>query len=157
MTEQQPGNGQANTPNGGNAIAQQYIEQYTQIAQKLNTSQTIEDALEVLAPISSLAETEQIAFLKEVGQKNDSAAADIAQAFIQLSDNKAVRKEARRRVVQLENNDIYSEWEPPTANRSMTPSAAIEQYLDPEQALLNADEDDEDLEVRTKKDLMKTL
>lgn len=142
MTEQQPGNGQANTPGAGNSIVQQYIEQYTKLAQQLNASKTIEDAMEVIAPIDSLDQDEQITFLKEISQKNDLAAADLAQALMQLSDNKAVRKEARRRIVQLENNDIYSEWEPPTANRAMTPSAALEQYLSPEPALLGDDEDD---------------
>jgi tetratricopeptide (TPR) repeat protein len=96
-----------------NTTVEQYVAQHQQLAQQLRNSTTIQETIATLEPVQSLPKEEQIAFLKALSKQNSVDAADIVQAFFTLSDNKEVRKEARRRLVQLEGKDIYAEWAPP--------------------------------------------
>lgn len=119
MTDQSSNNeGQELSPQN-NITAEQYVAQHQEIAARLNASKDMDEAFTTLEPLQALTEEEQISFLKELGKQNTIEAADIAQALYTLSDNKAVRKEARRRLVQFENNNIYSEWTPP-ASQALT-------------------------------------
>jgi Flp pilus assembly protein TadD, contains TPR repeats len=130
--------------------AQQYIVHYTQHAQDLNASQSIANALRVLQPLHDLPEDEQISLLKELGKKNDQAAADLMQAVLNLSDNKKVRKEARSRIIQLESKDIYSDWTVPQERdeaafpRTMNSLLTSAQKRDSEDEDLLVDEDGDD-------------
>ena len=111
------------------AAAQQYVEHYTEYAQQLNASHSIAEVVNTIEPVQSLNETEQVAVIKELGKKNDLAAADLIQAIFSLSDNKHIRKEARSRIVQLENNDIYSEWEAPAENNITAFPSSFNSFL----------------------------
>lgn len=86
------------------------LQQFQQIAQALNASEDLAEARAILEPFTSQPEDVQISLLKTLGSIKSTAAADIIQAINALSDNKEIRKEARRRLIQLENEDIYAEW-----------------------------------------------
>ncbi|GCE06291.1 tetratricopeptide repeat protein [Dictyobacter aurantiacus] len=90
------------------------LQQFEQIARALNASEDPAEAKALLEPFTSQPENVQIALLKTLGTIKTTAAADIIQAINALSDNKEIRKEARRRLIQLENEDVYAEWTIPT-------------------------------------------
>lgn len=149
MAEQQgPPTGQLST------TAQQYLAHYTQHAQDLNASQSLADALRVLQPLHDLPEDEQINLLKELGKKNDQAAADLMQAILNLSDNKKVRKEARSRVIQLESKDIYSDWTVPQGKDDAAIPTTLNSLLKStqERDIDPADSEDEDEDVLVEDD-----
>jgi tetratricopeptide (TPR) repeat protein len=89
------------------------LQQYQSIAAQLVNNKTPEEANTALEPIQSQDETIQIAFLKELAKEKTLDAANITQAIHILSPSKAVRKEARRRLIQLESSNIYATWTPP--------------------------------------------
>ncbi|GAC1636819.1 MAG: hypothetical protein NVS4B9_29990 [Ktedonobacteraceae bacterium] len=104
------------------------LAQYHQIAYELNASRDLAAVEAALAPITSTPDATQVAFLKALAQENTTEAADITQAVNTLSTSKEVRKEARRALVRLENNDIYPDWTPP---EGPTLSQALEHITNP--------------------------
>ncbi|GCE27834.1 hypothetical protein KDA_33180 [Dictyobacter alpinus] len=90
------------------------LQHYHDIAHRLNSSESVADAKAALEPIHVQPENIQVDILKLLAKQNNSEAADIIQAVYTLSENKAIRKEARRRLIQLEGNDIYADWTIPT-------------------------------------------
>ncbi|HTI13377.1 MAG TPA: tetratricopeptide repeat protein [Dictyobacter sp.] len=107
--------------------------EYQEIAQQLLRSETMSEAIEALEPITSQPDEIQTSFLKFLGKEFNIESANILQAIHTLSDSKLVRKEARRRLIQLENKNVYATWTPP-AGPSL--SQALEQLTNP---ALNAD------------------
>ncbi|GHO84644.1 tetratricopeptide repeat protein [Dictyobacter formicarum] len=101
------------------------LQQFQHIAQALNASEDLAEAKAILEPITSQPENVQISLLKTLGTMKSTDAADIIQAINALSDNKEIRKEARRRLIQLENEDIYAEW---TIPAGPTLSGTIESF-----------------------------
>jgi tetratricopeptide (TPR) repeat protein len=101
---------QASNQKDAAQIAATLLQQYQDIATQLAKSRTSEAAQAALEPIQSQDATVQIAFLKALAQKKTVEAANITQAIHTLSPNKEVRKEARRRLIQLEGSDTYATW-----------------------------------------------
>lgn len=93
-------------------IATTLLQQYRTIATELARSVTQEATQASLEPIQSQDETTQITFLKVLGKEKTIEAANIAQAIQTLSPSKEIRKEARRRLLQLEASNIYPTWTP---------------------------------------------
>lgn len=92
---------------------QQLLAQYHQIATNLHGSQTQDEVETAIADVDELPETAQMALLKALAREQNSDAADVLQALHELSPNKAVRKEAKRGLIQLEGSKVYPRWEPP--------------------------------------------
>lgn len=92
------------------------LQQYHDIAAQLASNVTPESTVTTLGPIQSQNDTIQIAFLKELAKEKTVEAANIEQAIQTLSPSKEVRKEARRRVIQLEASNIYPTWTPESIN-----------------------------------------
>ena len=92
-------------------IFEQYLQQYHQLASELRQSTTIDQAVLALAPLVNIAQTDQIAYLKALGQEDSSDAADVAQAMYNIAPDKEVRKEARRTLLRLEAQNIYPLWD----------------------------------------------
>ena len=106
-----------------NNQVQQQLTQYHQIAQELRASKNQDEVKTVLAPLTSLTEDNQIAFLKALSQEKHVDAADINLAINTVSPAKLVRKEARRSLIRLESSKIYPEWQLPTPT---TPGQALD-------------------------------
>jgi tetratricopeptide (TPR) repeat protein len=92
-------------------IFEQHLQQYHQLASELRQSNTIDQAVLALEPLVNIAQTDQIAYLKALGQEDSSDAADVAQAMYNIAPDKEVRKEARRTLLRLEAQNIYSQWD----------------------------------------------
>ncbi|GER89241.1 hypothetical protein KDW_34030 [Dictyobacter vulcani] len=90
------------------------LQHYQDIAHQLNSSDSVAEAKAVLEPIYSQPEATQVAFLKLLAKQHNTEAADIIQAMYTLNENKEIRKEARRRLIQLEGEDIYADWTIPS-------------------------------------------
>src|SRR5260221_11563070 len=54
-----------------------------------------------------------MALLKGRSKEHDADAADVLRAINELSPIKAIRKEARRSLIRLQENLIYPKWSPP--------------------------------------------
>ena len=94
----------------GSQIVATLLQQYHSIAAQLVGNQTSDEAEKALEPIQSQDETVQIAFLKALAKEKTLEAANITQAIYTLNPSKEVRKEARRRQIQFEASDIYTNW-----------------------------------------------
>src|SRR6185437_1900507 len=80
------------------------IDQIPVIAVAVRQARDREGMQVALAPITDLAEAEQVGFATTLGnQRGDNAlaAVDIAEAFAELGSDKAAAKEARRAVIRL--------------------------------------------------------
>jgi tetratricopeptide (TPR) repeat protein len=94
-------------------LVQEYLEQYHQLANELHGSKNIDQVVLTLEPLVTIVHTDQITYLKALGQENSSDAADIAQAMHHIAPDKEVRKEARRTLLRLEAQNIYPRWNIP--------------------------------------------
>ncbi len=122
------------------AQVQQQLEQYRQVAQALRASNSPEGVEAALAPIISLPEEEQMVYLKTLSREEHTVeAADVALALNTISSNKAVRKEARRSLVRLEEAETFPEWEPPALP---TLGQALELFSNPPQGVEEEMDDD---------------
>lgn len=106
------------------AQAQQILSQYHELATTLRVSSNQEQAVVALAEVSAMPEGSQIALLKGLAKEKHVDAADILTAVYELSPLKAVRKEARRSLIQLEASRIYPQWQPPV-NRAPALGIAV--------------------------------
>jgi tetratricopeptide (TPR) repeat protein len=102
----------ASTPQGDSARIQQLLELRHHIAEELHSSSSREQAERALAEISNADETTQMALLKALVKQSDTDAADVLLAINELTQNKAVRKESRRALIQLAGARVYPSWTP---------------------------------------------
>jgi tetratricopeptide (TPR) repeat protein len=110
MTSKKPQ--QPFVPQGDDTYVQHLLEQRYSIAESLRGSGSRIQAETALAQITSNAEGTQLAFLKALAKQQDVDAADVLLALNELAPDKAVRKEARRGLIQLAGNKIYPSWTP---------------------------------------------
>ena len=96
-----------------NALVQQQLAGYRQIAKALLRSQDPAQAENALQPITGLPESAQLALLKALGKENTVEAADVLLAVNTYAPIKEARKEARRSLMRLEGSRRYPQWTPP--------------------------------------------
>lgn len=99
-------------PQGDDTHVQHLVEQRQSIAESLRGSSSRIQADTALAGITSNAEGTQLALLKALAKQRDVDAADVLLALNELAPDKAVRKEARRGLIQLASSKIYPSWTP---------------------------------------------
>ena len=99
-------------PQGDDAHLQHLLKQRHSMAESLHGSKSRIQAETALASITSNAEGTQLAFLKALAKQKDVEAADVLLAMHELAPDKAVRKEARRALIQLAGSKIYPSWTP---------------------------------------------
>ena len=95
------------------AQVQRLLRQFHKIANNLHTSTSQNEAETVLADVINLPEAAQLALLKALSKERDADAADMLLAINELSPDKAIRKEARRSLIRLQEAHIYPKWNPP--------------------------------------------
>jgi len=95
------------------AQAQQLLGQYHKIANKLHTSSSQTEVEAALADITHLSEAAQFSLLKALSKEQEADAADVLLAINELSSSKAIRKEARRSLIRLEEVRIFPKWSIP--------------------------------------------
>lgn len=109
-----------------NALVQQQLAGYRQIAQALLRSQDPAQAENALQPITDLPEIAQLALLKALGKEKTVEAADVLLAVNTYAPIKEARKEARRALMRLEGSRRYPQWTPPqVASEPASEEAAI--------------------------------
>jgi hypothetical protein len=104
--------GASSDPHVDNALLEHLLEQRHEIAEELHNSTSRVQAETALAELTSIDEADQMALLKALAKQQDPDAADILLAINELTPNKAIRKEARRALIQLAGTKIYPSWTP---------------------------------------------
>jgi len=104
--------GDSSVPHGDNAQLEHLLEQRHEIAEELHNSTSRAQAETALAELISTDEADQMALLKALAKQQDPDAADVLLAINELTPNKAIRKEARRGLIQLAGAKIYPSWTP---------------------------------------------
>ncbi|HYX50537.1 MAG TPA: hypothetical protein VE843_12380, partial [Ktedonobacteraceae bacterium] len=110
MTAKKQGN--SSVPHIDSTQLEHLLEQRHTIAHMLHDSTSKAEAERALAELSSIDETAQLAVLKAMAKLQDTDAADVLLAINELTPNKAIRKEARRALIQLAGARIYPSWTP---------------------------------------------
>ena len=88
------------------------LEQRHSIAKELHNSTSKAQAERALVELTSIDEAPQMALLKAMAKLQDTDSADVLLAINELTPNKAIRKEARRALIQLAGAKIYPSWTP---------------------------------------------
>jgi tetratricopeptide (TPR) repeat protein len=88
------------------------LEQRHEIAEELHNSTSRAQAETALAELTTTGEASQMALLKALAKQHDTDAADLLLAINELTPNKAIRKEARRALIQLAGAKVYPSWTP---------------------------------------------
>ncbi len=99
-------------PHIDNTQLEHLLEQRHEIAKELHNSTSKAQAEIALAGLTSIDEAAQMALLKALAKLQDTDAADVLLAINELTPNKAIRKEARRALIQLAGAKIYPSWTP---------------------------------------------
>lgn len=102
----------ASVPRGDETLLAHLLEQRHEIAVKLHNSTSRTQAETALAELTTIDEASQMALLKALAKQHDIDAADLLLAINELAPNKAIRKEARRALIQLAGAKIYPSWTP---------------------------------------------
>jgi tetratricopeptide (TPR) repeat protein len=102
----------ASVPRGDETLLAHLLEQRHEIAVKLHNSTSRTQAETALAELTTIDEASQMALLKALAKQHDIDAADLLLAMNELAPNKAIRKEARRALIQLAGAKIYPSWTP---------------------------------------------
>lgn len=102
-----------------NALVQDLLGQFHQIAANLHSSSSQGEAETVLSDINGMPGASQLALLKALSKEHDADAADVLIALNEFSPHKSIRKEARRSLIRLEGAKVYPRWNPPV---SLTPA-----------------------------------
>lgn len=102
-----------------NEQIQHILEQIHTIADNLHESDDEDEATDAIAAIDDLPSATQLALLKALSRQKETDAADILLAVNELSDDKIIRKEARRALIRLEEAKIQPAWEVPIAREPM--------------------------------------
>jgi len=89
-----------------NEQAQRLLGQLHEIAQQLHRSRSEADVEAALNEINVMPESAQLALLKALSKERNVEAADILEAVYEFSPIKAVRKEAHRCLIGLEESRI---------------------------------------------------
>ena len=110
MTAKQQGD--SSVPHLDNTQLEHLLEQRHAIAQELHGSTSKAQAERALAEVTSTDEAIQMALLKAMAKLQDTDAADVLLAINELAPHKAIRKEARRALIQLAGAKIYPSWTP---------------------------------------------
>lgn len=98
-----------------NEHIQHILDTIHSIAQYLHESNNEAQAKEALAEIDNLPAATQMALLKALSKQQETDAADVLLAINELSDDKIIRKEARRSLIRLEEAKIQPRWQPPVS------------------------------------------
>lgn len=98
-----------------NEQIQQILDNIHAIAQNLHESSNEAQARAALTDINNLPAVTQMALLKALSKQQETEAADILLAINELSDDKIIRKEARRSLIRLEEAKIHPRWQPPVS------------------------------------------
>ena len=93
-----------------NEQAQRLLGQFHEIAQRLHESRSEAEVETALNEINGMPESAQIVLLKALSKERNVDGADILEAVYEFSPIKAVRKEARRCLIGLEESKIYPQW-----------------------------------------------
>jgi hypothetical protein len=104
--------GASSDPHVDNALLEHLLEQRHTIAKELHNSTSKAQAEVALAELTSIDEATQMALFKAMAKLHDTDAADVLLAMNELTPNKAIRKEARRALIQLAGAKIYPSWTP---------------------------------------------
>src|ERR1700730_4423993 len=115
-------------PQGDDAHLQHLLEHRHSIAESLRGSSSRLQAETALAQITSNAEGTQVALLKALAKQRDEDAADVLLALNELAPDKAVRKEARRGLIQLASSKIYPSWTPEPERPAVTVSSQAPRF-----------------------------
>jgi tetratricopeptide (TPR) repeat protein len=102
----------SSVPHGDDAQLAHLLEQRHEIAEELHNSASRAQAETALAELSKIDEASQMALLKALAKQHDTDAADVLLAINELTPNKAIRKEARRALIQLAGAKVYPSWTP---------------------------------------------
>ncbi len=97
---------------------QALIEQVTSIVEQVRSSQSQQAVEAALAPITTAAESVQMAFIKELARRPQAEVADLLQALYHYGRDRESRKEARRSLIRLEAARVYPQWQPPRDQQS---------------------------------------
>jgi tetratricopeptide (TPR) repeat protein len=110
MTAKKQGN--SSIPHVDSDQLEHLLDQRHTIAQELHSSTSKAQAERALAELTSIDEAAQLVLLKAMAKLQDTDAADVLLAINELTPNKAIRKEARRALIQLAGAKIYPSWTP---------------------------------------------
>lgn len=91
---------------------QHILDNIHMIAQNLHESNNEVEARAALTDIDNLPAATQMALLKELSRQQETDAADVLLAINELSEDKIIRKEARRSLIRLEGAKIQPRWQP---------------------------------------------
>lgn len=100
------------TSQGDEAQVQLLLARRQEIAEELHGCTSRVQAEQILADIFASDEATQMALLKSLVRARDRDAADLLLAIHELAPLKAVRKEARRALIQLAGAKVYPGWTP---------------------------------------------
>lgn len=103
---------QTDVPQGDEARVQHLLASRQEIAEALHGCTSRVQAEEILSAVFASDEATQMALLKNLARTHDSDAADLLLAMHELAPQKAVRKEARRALIQLAGAKVYPSWTP---------------------------------------------
>jgi tetratricopeptide (TPR) repeat protein len=102
----------ASVPQADDARQAHLLEQRHEIAEELHNSTSRAQAETALAELTTIDEASQMALLKALAKQHDTDSADLLLAINELTPNKAIRKEARRALIQLAGAKVYPSWTP---------------------------------------------
>src|SRR5438270_7431920 len=123
-----------------NEQAQRLLGQFHEIAQRLHKSRSEAEVETALNEINDMPESAQMVLLKALSKERNVDGADILEAVYEFSPIKAVRKEARRCLIGLEESRIYPQW---SWRVGRVPAAQFVPRYFPD-AMMDEDDDDED-------------
>ncbi len=113
------------TSPGDETQIEHFLQQRHEIAVELRQSTSRPQANSALASIYEADESTQFSLVRALAKQSDTDAADVLLALHELAPQKAVRKEARRALIQLAGSKIYPNWTPgseqPTAIAASNP------------------------------------
>ncbi len=107
-----------------NEQIQHILDSIHPIAQYLHESNNEAHARKALAEIDNLPTATQMALLKALSKQQETDVADVLLAINELSDDKIIRKEARRSLIRLEEAKIQPRWQPPVSRAPVISVAA---------------------------------
>lgn len=99
-------------PQGDEARIQDVLARRQTIAEELHDCTSRAQAERLMDAVFSADEATQMALLKRLVHTRDADAADLLLAMHELAPEKAVRKEARRALIQLAGAKVYPSWTP---------------------------------------------
>lgn len=99
-------------PQGDETRIQEILASRASLAESLHGFTDRKQAEEAFAAVFTADEATQMALLKRLARERDADSADVLLAVNELAPIKAVRKEARRALLQLAGAKVYPSWTP---------------------------------------------